>query len=111
MLILVTLIWYQVYIFAVCVCVSARPYWPYGVVLHVLGVQAGVEVHHGFEGSQVTVEEEQEQLELGVGGWVGQPLLQQADTLPRHGLLPWWWRRSVHTLDKIPKERTTDGDK
>ena len=74
-------------------------------MLHVLGVEAGVEVHHGFERPQVAVEEEQEQLELGVGGRVGQTLLQQADALPGHGLLPWGERGAGHTSDRTPKDR------
>ena len=78
-------------------------------MLHVLGVQAGVEVHHGFEGSQVAVEEEQKQLELGVGGRVGQPLLEQADSLPGHGLLPWGGGGKKHTHEiGFRWERTTD---
>lgn len=58
-------------------------------MLYVLGIQAGVKVHHRLEGSQVTVEEQQQQLELGVGGAVRQTLLQDAQTLPHHVLVPY----------------------
>lgn len=58
-------------------------------MLYVLGVQAGVKVHHRLEGSQVTVEEQQQQLELGVGGTVRQTLLEDAQALPHHVLIPY----------------------
>lgn len=57
-------------------------------MLYVLGIQAGVKVHHRLKGSQVTVEEQQQQLELSVGGTVRQTLLQEPQTLPRHVLIP-----------------------
>lgn len=64
-------------------------YRPDGVVLYVLGVQAGVKIHDRLEGSQATVEEQQQQLELGVGGTVRQTLLQDAQRLPHHVLVPY----------------------
>lgn len=57
-------------------------------MLYVLGVQAGVKVHDRLEGSQATVEEQQQQLELSVGGTVRQTLLQDAQRLPHHVLVP-----------------------
>ena len=53
------------------------------------GIQAGIKVHHRLKGSQTTVEEEQQQLELGVGGTVRQALLKNTQTLPRHVLIPY----------------------
>lgn len=64
------------------------PRSPYGVVLHVLGVQAWIEVDHGLEGPQVAVEEQQQQFELGVGGAERQALLQEPQALEHHGLVP-----------------------
>lgn len=69
--------------------VAVFVYWPDGVVLYVLGVQAGVKVHDRLEGSQTTVEEQQQKLELSVGGTVRQTLLQDAQRLPHHVLVPW----------------------
>lgn len=62
-------------------------YWPYGVVLYMLGIQAGIKVNYRLKGSQVTVEEQQQQFELGVGGTVRQTLLQDTQTLPHHVLV------------------------
>lgn len=44
--------------------------WPDGVVLDVFGVQVVIKIYDGLEGSQVTVEEQQKQFELSVGGTV-----------------------------------------
>lgn len=57
-------------------------------MLHVLGVQAGIEVDHGLEGPQVAVEEQQQQFELGVGGALRQALLQDPQALEDHGFVP-----------------------
>lgn len=73
-------------------------YSPYGVVLHMLGVQAGVKVHHRLEGSQATVEEQQQELELGVRGTVRQTLLQETQTLPRHVFIPY-----IHTRADVQR--------
>lgn len=54
-----------------------------------LGIQAGVKVHYRLKGSQVTVEEQEQQLELGVGGTVRQTLLEETQTLPHHVLVPY----------------------
>lgn len=62
-------------------------YWPYGVVLYMLGIQAGIKVNYRLKGSQVTVEEQQQQFELGVGGTVRETLLQDTQTLPHHALV------------------------
>lgn len=63
-------------------------YWPYGVVLNVLGVQAGVKVYNRLKGSKVTVEEQQQQFELSIGGTVRQTLLKDTQTLPHHVFIP-----------------------
>lgn len=68
---------------------------PYRVVLHVLGIQAGIKVNHRLEGPEVAVEEQQQQFELSVGGAVRQTLLQEPQALKHHGLVT--YRRCAHT--------------
>lgn len=57
-------------------------------MLDVLGVQVVIKIHDGFEGSEVTVEEQQQQLELSVGGTVRQTVQEHAQRLPRRVLVP-----------------------
>lgn len=70
-------------------------------MLHVLGVQAGIKIHDRLEGSQATVEEQQQQLELGVGGTVRQTLLQDAQRLPHHVLVPYDTHRTETLRDDL----------
>lgn len=53
-----------------------------------LGIQAGIKVYYRLKGSQVTVKEQQQQFQLGIGGTVRQTLLEGAQTLPHHALVP-----------------------
>lgn len=57
-------------------------------MLHVLGVQVVIKIHDGLESSQAAVEEQQQQLELSVGGAVGQAVLEDAQRLPHRVLVP-----------------------
>lgn len=59
------------------IIVQPTQYWPYGVVLYMLGIQAGIKIDNRLEGPQVAVEEQQQQFKLGVGGTVRQTLLQE----------------------------------
>ena len=76
-------------------------------MLHVLGVQAGIKIHDRLEGSQATVEEQQQQLELGVGGTVRQTLLQDAQRLPHHVLVPYDTHRTVTLRDDLANRSET----
>lgn len=57
-------------------------------MLDVFGVQVVIKIYHGLEGSQVTVEEQQQQFELSVGGTVRQTVLENGQRLPRRVLVP-----------------------
>lgn len=57
-------------------------------MLDVFGVQVVIKIHDGFEGSKVTVEEQQQQFELSVGGTVRQTVQEDAQGLPRRVLVP-----------------------
>lgn len=48
---------------------------PDGIVLYVLGIEAGVQLHHWLEGPQHAVDSDEQQLELGIGRAAGQPFL------------------------------------
>lgn len=58
-------------------------------MLDVLGVQVVIKIHDGFEGSKVTVEQQQQQFELSVGGTVRQTVQEYAQRLPRRVLVPY----------------------
>lgn len=68
---------------------DCRSDWPDGVVLDVLGIKVVIQIHNGLEGSQLTVEEQQQQLELSIGGTVRQTILENAQRLPYRVLVPW----------------------
>lgn len=57
-------------------------------MLDVFGVQVVIKIHDGLEGSQVTVEEQQQQFELSVGGTARQTVLEDAKRLPHRVLVP-----------------------
>lgn len=59
---------------------------PDGVVLDVLGIEAGVELRDGLEGAEPAVDPDEQQLKLSIGGTVRQPFLQESQALP-HGRL------------------------
>lgn len=62
---------------------------PDGVVLDVLGIEAGVELRDGLEGAEPAVDPDEQQLKLSIGGTVRQPFLQESQALP-HGCLFTW---------------------
>lgn len=62
---------------------------PDGVVLDVLGVEAGVELRDRLEGTEPAVDPDEQQLKLSIGGTVRQPFLQQSQALPHSCLFTW----------------------
>lgn len=72
-------------------------------MLDVLGVQVVIKIHDGFEGSKVTVEEQQQQFELSVGGTVRQTVQEYAQCLPRRILVPCKTQSGV--LEMLRKQR------
>ena len=53
-----------------------------------LGVQVVIKIHDRFEGSEVTVQEQQQQFELSVRGTVRQTVQECAQRLPHRVLVP-----------------------
>lgn len=53
-----------------------------------LGIQAGIQVDYRLEGSEMAVEQQQQQLELSVRGTVRKTLLQEPQALKHHCLVP-----------------------
>lgn len=72
-------------------------------MLDVLGVQVVIKIHHGFEGSKVTVEEQQQEFELSIGGTVRQTVQEDAQRLPRRVLVPCKTQSGV--LEMLQKHR------
>lgn len=79
-------------------------------MLHMLGIQAGVKIHHGLKGSQATVEEQEQQLELSVGGTVRESLLQETQTLPHHVLIACGTQRRTCHKYSDTHTGTTEGE-